>query len=60
MKREYVKPESEALIPEGEKIMEDVPFSPGGYFEANTGNFELEEEDDNKTSSFSLWDTNEN
>lgn len=40
--------------------MEDVPFSPGGYFEANTGNFELDEEVGDKPASFSLWDTNEN
>ncbi len=57
MKREYVRPESEALIPEGEPTMEDVGFSTGGDFEANTGNFDSEDEDGKpSTSNFSLWD----
>ena len=55
MKKEYVKPESETLIPEGEPTMEDVGFSTGGDFEANTGNFDLEDEDGNTPSTFSLW-----
>ena len=55
MKKEYVKPESETLIPEGEPTMEDVGFSTGGDFEANTGNFESESEEET-TSSFSLWE----
>ena len=37
--------------------MEDVGFSTGGDFEANVGNFELEDEDGNSSpSTFSLWD----
>ncbi len=58
MKREYVKPESEALIPEGEPTMEDVGFSTGGDFEANVGNFEDEVEDgcNPSPSTFSVWD----
>ncbi|MBR5654518.1 MAG: hypothetical protein IKX22_10620 [Prevotella sp.] len=55
MKKEYVKPESETLIPEGEPTMEDVGFSTGGDFEANAGNFESESEEET-TSSFSLWE----
>ncbi len=57
MKREYVKPESEVVIPEGEPTMEDVGFSTGGDFEANVGNFDSEDEDGNSSpSTFSLWD----
>lgn len=58
MKREYVKPESEICIPEGEPTMEDVGFSTGGDFEANTGNFDSEEDgnDNPSNSAFSLWE----
>ncbi|MBR5654520.1 MAG: hypothetical protein IKX22_10630 [Prevotella sp.] len=56
MKREYVKPETEVIIPEGDPILEDVGFSTGGEFEANNGNFEFEDEVGTTTSSFSLWD----
>lgn len=56
MKREYVKPEVEVIIPEGDPILEDVGFSTGGEFEANAGNFETEDEEYNNPSNFSLWD----